>query len=424
MRVHHWWLYLVLLISPTAYAGSVTINGVNIQANTADKYIKSEYGGYIRNVNYQAQVASATSPNPNPTKYTTRAVAYTNGTLGKSIKGFAKNNAYQIAFSAAILGVGWILDSITKDIYTTPGTTSPYTGSGVKWCINFNSGLACSASGPLAILTAAKIAQEYPSRCDTAGSCDAILQTCANKYTCTYRMREPAGSGTGWSGIDAKAYLDNGTLVTDANKPSTYPTTAPTVSNPPDSAPNTGLVTDAQAGATLMPALDSNPELQNKIGTDPVTGAVDLNQEVLNKATEVANELAKENDPANTPVTPPTATDPNTQTDSEAITSTPSFCSYASIVCDFIDWFRRPPPPDPPDGEIPESALPIAAQWTSNLGEGSCPSNRNLNFTFMSQQVFSWTPICEFAIGIKPLVIAASGLFALFILAGIGRRSY
>jgi len=402
-----------LMFSAPAFAGTVNINGVNIQANTADKYIKSQYGGYIRNVHFEAQVASSTTPNPNPIKYSTRAVAYTNNTLGKSIKGFAKNNAYQLGLATVIIGMGWFLDEITGQIYpqptdgSTPATTCnpSFTASGFV-----SATTSCSISGAVSAHLA---------------KCNTYVKTTLTGDSRSYCVFPSASSvGTHYPNIKFFGYDvynpsgywgDTGGGLSIAqtgtyNQPATPPTATP--------------ATDEAVGASVMPQLDSNPQLQNKIGTDPSTGAIDLNQQVLDKMTEIANEVAKQNDPNSTPVSAPVATDPNTQTDPEAITANQTFCAYAQVVCDFIDWVKTPSD-EPPnaDWKLSDNVTTNEIQpvnYSSGIGTGTCPSPANISVLGASLE-YSYQPICDLAGVARIFVLLFAYLSSGYILLGVRR---
>lgn len=111
-----------------------------------------------------------------------------------------------------------------------------------------------------------------------------------------------------------------------------------------------------------------------------------------------------------TPVDPENPTDPETPTDPEAKPfELPPFCSWASKVCDFIDWVKTEPPEPPESGEV-DVQIP-----DSNMHEGilerlyidmpaECPPDPVLEF--MGARIpFPMSVFCQFAAMMKPLIL-------------------
>lgn len=111
-----------------------------------------------------------------------------------------------------------------------------------------------------------------------------------------------------------------------------------------------------------------------------------------------------------TPVDPETPTDPTDPTNPEAKPfELPPFCSWASKVCDFIDWVKTEPPEPPESGEV-DVQIP-----DSNMHEGilerlyinmpaQCPPDPILEF--MGAKIpFPMSVFCQFAEMMKPLIL-------------------
>ena len=102
----------------------------------------------------------------------------------------------------------------------------------------------------------------------------------------------------------------------------------------------------------------------------------------------------------------------------------PAFCSWASKVCDFIDWVKQEPD-QPEDGTLSESTRDYDWQSKANGGYvsfgGSCPAPVQIPIRYMGASTdltLSYTPICQFATMIKPAVILSAYIAALMIISG------
>ncbi|MEB3736220.1 virulence factor TspB C-terminal domain-related protein [Halopseudomonas pachastrellae] len=95
----------------------------------------------------------------------------------------------------------------------------------------------------------------------------------------------------------------------------------------------------------------------------------------------------------------------------------PGFCDWASVVCNFIEWFQEPfdaPEVDWPvieDQEFEEEfQFSLAAQ---------CPQPYTIQLDLFPAVQFDWQPFCDLAGFIKPLVLASAAIFAAFISLGM-----
>lgn len=124
-----------------------------------------------------------------------------------------------------------------------------------------------------------------------------------------------------------------------------------------------------------------------------------------------------------------TTTDPVTGNQTTTGTSTgslqlPAFCTWASIVCDWINWTKEEP-------DQPEELKPVFEEINVPLTPFSiakfnaqCPPDENLSLNLMGQEmsfVFPMTPFCDFFSGIKPFVIALASFWAVKL---IGNASF
>ena len=75
--------------------------------------------------------------------------------------------------------------------------------------------------------------------------------------------------------------------------------------------------------------------------------------------------------------------------------------------------------PDLPDQQVDLSITPDTGWHDAN---GVCPAPRSMAIHGMSELSFSWQPFCDFASGIRPVVIAVAWLAAAGIFMGFARR--
>jgi hypothetical protein len=143
--------------------------------------------------------------------------------------------------------------------------------------------------------------------------------------------------------------------------------------------------------STTTHTLLSSPDGQTLTATDTLTTTTTSPSGVVTTATTSQA----------TPTGQNTATTPS-QTDCEK--------NPAMIGCSF---YGSPTVPD----VIPIINVPITLTPTS-LGSGSCPSPITFNLINGGSQVISWTPICDLAIGVNPLIIAMGWLMAGYMVIG------
>ena len=96
----------------------------------------------------------------------------------------------------------------------------------------------------------------------------------------------------------------------------------------------------------------------------------------------------------------------------------PVFCEWATIVCDFINWFWEDNPP-PENPELPTEEPDVWEEWDSGMpSTGSCPAPRVTEY--MGTQIT--IPFDDFCYGLstyfRPIFIALAMFAAGFILVG------
>ena len=141
---------------------------------------------------------------------------------------------------------------------------------------------------------------------------------------------------------------------------------------------------------------------------------------VINPTTDKDDSPASTPASTTTPASTPTTT-PNPQTKPFEL---PAFCDWAKPVCDFIEWVKGEPTlenPTQPD----VTTLPTPQTDSVNISfDGSCPAPEVVPWSLAGQNVditISYTPICDTATLLNPIIKLAASLGAVFIIAGIRR---
>lgn len=100
----------------------------------------------------------------------------------------------------------------------------------------------------------------------------------------------------------------------------------------------------------------------------------------------------------------------------------PPFCSWASVVCDWIGWTQ-----EPIEDDLDLAALindeDYERSYSISFGDNSCPAPIEINIIFLNQTVqLSYEPACQLAIYAKPFVLISAYIFAIFITLGVVRN--
>lgn len=173
------------------------------------------------------------------------------------------------------------------------------------------------------------------------------------------------------------------------------PSTTTTTSNP-----TTGDVTVVETVPSVRFDYSSSPL---SISATPTTTTTTYqNGTVKNTSTTTTNNTTN----SNVTITPPK-------------TEVPTDCAFMPTVCQFIDWVKQPFTDEPPDfAELIDDE--DFAESVTISGNATCPSPTMIE-TNLGSFEFSWQPACTWAGMIKPLVVIAALIAAIYISLGIGR---
>lgn len=188
--------------------------------------------------------------------------------------------------------------------------------------------------------------------------------------------------------------------------------------------------TTAPTDATDNPRAGTNTgvgDLANPVGVDTGTGTntgvgdLATPVHVDNTNTNTGDTTTNTNTNTTTTTTTTTNTHTNTKTETKPF-EMPTFCGWASTVCDFMDWVKTEPQEPTKDTQIDIEPPPTLPQSVNIRFGGACPAPRNIPIVFATVNAnlaISYDPICRFAELIAPIVKICSTLVALYILAGI-----
>lgn len=95
----------------------------------------------------------------------------------------------------------------------------------------------------------------------------------------------------------------------------------------------------------------------------------------------------------------------------------PAFCSWASPVCGFIDWFKEEPA-EPDDDLSPLlQTIPIVNEtYTITGGAAACPAPLVLDLSAFGSREVSYQPLCDLAVTMKFLYLALMSFAAAVLL--------
>ncbi|WP_146169988.1 virulence factor TspB C-terminal domain-related protein [Xanthomonas translucens] len=372
---------------------SVASSGINVNPTSA-RYAAATATGIRSTVTLEATLTGSV----NGVRNYAVPVEIPSSTLGNLAKGALKRglgwyNAYQVVKSI-IDGAGWVINELKQEVLSGPPAPTQvppngtyYVGSDGKYYSN----AVAAANGMAAFRTSVdgEYNWSFVSILSQSGSIisakfEGLSRTSSQKRTIT-------------DYIAVRVNDSNSSVAVSDAQPA--------------------QVTDTQLGD----AIRVSPQAVNAILIDPVTGAPIRTQEI----TDAMNALRKQLEAANSvPPGPDAMPTPDTSTTQPMDSEWPTFCGWASKVCDFIDWVRSD---GEPEKELPEHDIDIDPNgWSSGISGGSCPAAETFTVNVAGSQgqgEFSWQPLCDFSILLRPFLIAVASVAAVMILAGLRSSS-
>lgn len=328
------------------------------------------------------------------TEYATTRGALSSSTIGglarKAIRGGVYGAAVGLAVEGIIDGAGWAIKELQDQVYD-PGSKEQLEGYG--YCVD-----------------------EYPRDC--APTPDGLIQWGIARGGSRPDGRwitEETYPGRGYVKQLAPAgYLYSFYGYSLRQRPATgwdgYTNWSPGADPSP--------VTDDELGD----AIRQHPDVVASLLTDPRTGRPVMTPELQQQMEDLKRQIEeREGIPTGEPSPVPDLEDDTAKDDGSPW---PSFCGWASVVCNFFEWVKSDDS-DTQKPEVPwdeESPSDVTQQWSSGLGGGSCPSPVSFSVSLggvSSNPEFSFEPVCQFGTIMRPVIIALASIVAGLIIAGV-----
>lgn len=336
------------------------------------------------------------------TRYTTRSTALTKARIG-SLARSAVGGPAILAATAAFVAYDYFYDEGTDTWTTQPVVLDDDTApDGTAFCMQVSFQWANCSS------TRYGVAQKYAAQLSPPGlpQCTVVTSTTGGTY------------GYGRFNVSSNPDCSGGVTNQPIGRPA-----APVGFVPDGPAVQPGeSLTDSDLGDAILAA---PPQTLTDILNDPISTGTwpDRWPELLPNIQDIEDQLGHDIEGAPAPANPDqTITDgstvapPQTDTGSGGSMSSewPGFCSWAGVVCDFIDWVQEPFE-EPAPVEVPYAEIDFEEDYNSGIGIPNCPAPISIVTQFGEVQ-FDWTNTCSLADMVRPLVIAFSYLIGIYIL--------
>lgn len=391
------------------YAASVqkTIDGFDSRASTKAMLERSIAAAGSDGTNV-TQTGSASSTVSDGSKVTGSgsvtkkidAAAVAKATVGRLEKAKALGKATlpgflgSAALTGLIAGVGWIMDEGGK-------VTKPFSPT------NCNNPSSCPTSSKL---------YKYGNNFYHSGqsACDAFLEETKNTWgktlpTVTFKSDQCLlyGGSNNYNGNVGAAISS---IVNTAYDPSASPQSSPvadtdlekaisdhitnntTNNNITNNIVNNAYSYDSSNGATSSDATNSlatdaandiaNETTKAATATSGGTSTTISNGKTVTATVNADTSAKTESDSTSTTTNPDGSTSTTTGTGTAQM-QLPAFCTWASIVCDFINWVKEEPEVDKPEVPFQEIEQREIQDDLIKAGGSSCPSDINANFSGM-----------------------------------------
>ncbi|GEM_PF-6616169 len=331
-------------------------------------------------------------------EYATTTGALSSSTIGglarKAIRGGVYGAAIGLAVEGVLDGAGWAIKEL-QDQVVVPGIPQEELKPSA-WCFTTQGGVQRCANSPGVMTASAHLANSS----EFSQPCTASVINNSGYYYCK-RIGD---------GVQILTIIDGPRTMPVTGWPVSYVNANPSTDDVP--------VSDEQLGD----AIKQRPEVVDSLLTDPRTGRPVMTPELQQQGDDLKKRLEEREgyDPSD-PSTVPDLEDDTVKDDGSPW---PSFCGWATAVCEFITWFKA----DDAETESPEvpweeeSPADYEQSWSSGLGGGSCPSAVTFTVALGGQSAspeFSFDGLCRFATMMRPVIIALASIIAGFIIAGV-----
>ncbi|MDP2746605.1 virulence factor TspB C-terminal domain-related protein [Pseudomonas sp.] len=363
-----------------------------------------------------------------------------------ALKNALKLNPGQLLLSGAVTGavasVGWLIDEnsqITR-VDNSPVSYTP-TGSNIHWlhegvkypsaisaCQGLASRFAASTWGAsinsvsihshrpytdvkCAVNYSQGSYQEtfYPTISASGTTCPTGLSLASNTLACVSSQALPITDSdidSFISGISDPSFAASSAPFINDSVPGSFDYPDSETFGGPNSIDLPGSITtttNPTTGDTTV--VESLPSIQLEYGTSPLS--------ITSTQTTVTNTYQN-----GTQTSTSVSTETNTSVETP-VAEIPTDCDFMPTVCSFIDWVKTPFNEEEPDLSefISDEDFEREINFSSNA---SCPGP-SMIATSRGTYEFSWEPACQWAGLVKPLVIIAALIAAIFINLGMAR---
>lgn len=380
--------FLLVCVVATAHAG-VRINP------TSARYASTTASGVRTATTFEATLTGTANGVRNYAVPVPVSSSTLGGLAGAAMKRIGPAAALYQTAKSIVDGAGWAIDELTDQV-VVPGVPQQPLGPVIYCATPLGGGQLGCSSTPQGLGQAIATRSTGPSAPYTFHSYNGSNRL----YFCG--KNGPSG------GCAASVIVSTRTDPTGNWNPVDYPNW------------NYGSDPQPVTNQQLGDLLKNHPQVVNAILIDPETGAPIHTPELI----QAMNDLRRSIEAANGIDPGPDATPKDPMETQPMESAWPTFCSWASTVCDFIGWVKTEDP-DTARPEVPweeETPLDVTQSWSSGLGGGSCPGPATFSVTLAgttSSPEFSFEPICQFGTVMRPVIIALAAIVAGFILAGV-----
>lgn len=186
-----------------------------------------------------------------------------------------------------------------------------------------------------------------------------------------------------------------------------------------DLAPEIETITDNQTGKTTVKEKQTKYEFETKNNTTEKP-SLDLKTSTRTDTYEDGQLVNSETVTVDTPSVPSENTpNPEPGTSSSEL---PAFCTWASIICDWLDWTQEPIDKEPDLSDILNDE-DFEQNYSISFGSKTCPAPIDVHLSFIGKDIeltFDW--FCELAGLIYYMVMASAYVFAAYITLGVVRN--